>query len=206
MSKIIIDEKICLKHKMTLSEALIALAIRDTDAYSEIPNMINRQLLVEDTTEDWYKVTKQGSETLDKILKEASNDQSEERLRDLASEMRKLYPEGRMRDKKTGLPTSYYFKCNTPEIAKKLKTFFERYGNYSNEDVLDATKRYVASFQGNYQQKGFRLLKYFIFKDDVKLGPDGNYVEPLSPLLDFLENKEAADEEPLREDWLTKLV
>ena len=44
-----------------------------------------------------------------------------------------------------------------------------------------------------------------MFKDDVKQGPDGNYVEPLSPLLDFLENKE--EEEVINgEDWTTKLV
>ena len=202
--KITIDEKVCLKHKMTLQEALIALAIRNTDACEEIPNMLNREILVEDKTEDWYTITQHWSDVLDEIIADSSGDveRTDEELIELAKKMRELYPQGRMLDYRTGQPTSYYFRCNTTEIVKKLKTFFMRYGNYSDEDILDAEKRYVASYRGNYQQKGFRLIKYFIFKDDVKQGPDGNYVEPLSPLLDFLENKEGEEEEGItQEDW-----
>lgn len=206
--KIIIDEKVCAKHKMTLSEVLIALAIRNTDAYSDISNMLNREILVEDKTEDWYKVTQHWSDVLDEILADSSGtvEKSDEELLELAKKMRELYPQGRMLDRGTGQPTAYYFRCNTNEIVKKLKTFFMRYGNFSDEDILDAEKRYVASYRGNYQQKGFRLIKYFIFKDDVKQGPDGNYVEPLSPLLDFLENKESEEDVVNTEEWTSKMI
>lgn len=206
--KITIDEKVCAKHKMTLSEVLIALAIRNTDAYSDIPNMLNREILVEDKTEDWYKVTQHWSDVLDEILADSSGtvEKSDEELLELAKKMRELYPQGRMLDRRTGQPTAYYFRCNTNEIVKKLKTFFMRYGNFSDEDILDAEKRYVASYRGNYQQKGFRLIKYFIFKDDVKQGPDGNYVEPLSPLLDFLENKESEEDAVNTEEWTSKMI
>jgi hypothetical protein len=106
-----------------------------------------------------------------------------------------------------GQPTPYYFRCNNSEVVKKLKTFFARYGNYTNEEILNATRRYVNSFGGNYQQRGFRLLKYFIFKDDVKPGPDGQgHVESLSPLLDFLENREESEGESNNSDWTTKLI
>ena len=126
-------------------------------------------------------------------------------MKELAKTLRELYPEGRMIDRFTGKPTSYYFRCNQKEIEQKLKTFFFRYGNYTDEDIIDATKRYVASFNGNYQQKGFRQLKYFIWKDDPKQGPDGNYVESISPLLDFLENKESEEGVVVTnsDDWLT---
>ena len=203
--KITIDDKICLKHKMTFEEFLMALMFRQVKDPREITNnLLNREIIV--TQGGKHLVTQHWSEVIDEILADSQGgERTDEQLLELAKKMREAYPQGRMIDRKTGQPTSYYFRCNTGEVAKKLKTFFARYGNYSDEDILDAEKRYVASYRGNYQQKGFRLIKYFILKDDVKQGPDGNYVEPLSPLLDFLENKE--EEEVINgEDWTTKLV
>lgn len=205
MATLALEEKACLKHKLLLEEALVALMFRQvSNPKALVDNLLNREVLI--LKDGKYSVTQHWSKELDAILAESSKEQSEERLRNLAIEMRKLYPEGRMLDKRTGTLTTYYFKCNVSEVAKKLKTFFARYGDFSDEEILDATKRYVASYNGNYQTRGFRLIKYFIFKDDVKQGPDGNYVEPLSPLLDFLENKE---EEPAVVDnssWTTKLI
>ena len=203
--KITIDDKICLKHKMTFEEFLMALMFRQVKDPREITNnLLNREIVVAQGGR--HLVTQHWSEVIDEILADSQGgERTDEELLELAKKMREAYPQGRMIDRKTGQPTSYYFRCNTGEVAKKLKTFFARYGNYSDEDILDAEKRYVASYRGNYQQKGFRLIKYFILKDDVKQGPDGNYVEPLSPLLDFLENKE--EEEVINgEDWTTKLV
>ena len=203
--KITIDEKVCLKHKTTMQEFLISLAVRIGGFEKTIDNMVGREILVDD---NGYKITQHWSDVLDEIMADSSGtiEKSDEELLKLAKKMRELYPQGRMLDRRTGQPTAYYFRCNTTEIVKKLKTFFMRYGNFSDEDILDAEKRYVASYRGNYQQKGFRLIKYFIFKDDVKQGPDGNYVEPLSPLLDFLENKESEEEVVNNEDWTTKLI
>lgn len=203
--KITIDEKVCLKHKMTPQETLFALAIRSGDHKQDINNMVNREILVWDN--GYLKITQHWNDVLDEILADSSGnvEKSDKELKELATKMRELYPEGRMLDCRTGRPTPYYFRCNVPEIIKKLKTFFTRYGSqYSNEEILDATRRYVASYHGNYQQKGFRLIKYFILKDDVKQGPDGNYVESLSPLLDFLSNKESEEEgvETTSDDWL----
>ena len=200
--KITIDESVCLKHKMTLSECLLALALRSAKE-NDIHNMLNREILVRKSGH--YLVTQHWSDELDEILAESSStiEKTDEELLALAQKMRELYPQGRMIDMRTGKPTAYYFRCNNSEVIKKLKTFFARYGNYSDENILDATRRYVASFRGNYQQRGFRIIKYFIFKDDVKQGPDGNYVESLSPLLDFLDNKESEQEEDnTSDDWL----
>ena len=206
--KITIDGNICVKHKMTFLEALLTLAIRQGNIEDAIENMVNREIIVKDAGQ--LKVTQHWSDVLDEIIADSSGtvEKSDEELLELAKKMRELYPQGRMLDRRTGQPTAYYFRCNTTEIVKKLKTFFMRYGNFSDEDILDAEKRYIASYRGNYQQKGFRLIKYFIFKDDVKQGPDGNYVEPLSPLLDFLENKESEEEvdNTINGDILANLV
>ena len=205
--KLLIDEKACLKHKMTLQEFLIAYTVRNVDCYKEIPNMVKREILVEDKSEDWYKVTQHWSDVLDKILADSSGktEKTDEELLSLAQKMRDLYPRGKMKDR-YGRMTPYFYRCNNAEVVKKLKKFFTLFGSISDEDILDATRRYVASFQGNYA--GMRLIKYFILKDDVRPSEDGTgHVEQISDLATFLENKESEEEGDVNtDDWMSKLI
>ena len=200
--KITIDEKVCIKHEMTIQEVLIALIMRMGKVPDAMENMLNREILV-DTGE--YQVTQHWSDVLDEIISDSSGkvEKSDEELLELAQQMRELYPQGKMKDR-YGRLTPYYYRCNNSEVVKKLKKFFTIFGNVSDEDILDATKRYVASFQGNYT--GMRLIKYFILKDDVKPGEDGNHVEQISDLATFLENKESEEEEVNNDDWTTKVI
>ncbi len=200
--KITIDEKVCTKHKMTLVEALFALAIRASESpLGELFNMENREIIVKDRAV--YKVTQHWSDVLDEILSDSSGsvEKSDDELLKLAKQMRELYPQGKMKDR-YGRMTPYYYRCNNGEVVKKLKKFFTIFGSVSDEDILDATKRYVASFQGNYT--GMRLIKYFILKDDVKPSEDGTgHVEQISDLATFLENKESEEEVVINsDDWL----
>ena len=206
--KIVIDEKVCTKHKMTVPEVLMALALRCCEE-NTIENMLNREILVvkeEGLFEDAYKVTQRWSDVLDEILADSSGtvEKSDEELLELAKQMRELYPQGKMKDR-YGRMTPYYYRCNNSEVVKKLKKFFTIFGDISNEDILDATKRYVASFQGNYT--GMRLIKYFILKDDVKPSEDGTgHVEQISDLATFLENKESEEEEVNNNEWTSKMI
>ena len=199
--KITIDEKVCTKHKMTMGEVLMALAIRMSKNSSEdLQNMENREILIYKNNR--YLVTQHWSDVLDEVISDSSGkvEKSDEELLELAKQMRELYPQGKMKDR-YGRMTPYYYRCNNSEVVKKLKKFFTIFGNVPDEDILDATKRYVASFQGNYT--GMRLIKYFILKDDVKPGEDGNHVEQISDLATFLENKESGEEEVNNDDsWL----
>ena len=205
--KITVDAKACFKHKMTLGEVFLALAVRSANNLKEVlDNAVKREIFI--IKDKNIMITQHWNGVLDEILADSGSNQDEDRLKNLAKTLRELYPEGRMIDRFTGKPTSYYFRCNQKEVEQKLKTFFFRYGDYSDEDIIDATKRYVASFNGNYQQRGFRQLKYFIWKDDTKQGLDGNYVDSISPLLDFLENKESEEGVVVTnsDEWMTKLV
>lgn len=198
--KITIDEKVCLKHKMTIQEVLLALAFRMANSDIVIDNMLNREILVDKGD---YLVTQHWSDVLDEILSDSSGsiEKSDEEIIELAKQMRELYPQGKMKDR-YGRMTPYYYRCNNSEVVKKLKKFFTIFGNVSNEDILDATRRYVASFQGNYT--GMRLIKYFILKDDVRPSEDGTgHVEQISDLATFLENKESEGEGVNNDDsWL----
>ena len=202
--KVTIDEKVCLKHKMTVPEVLMALAVRSGIDGNQIHNMLNREILVEEQANSWYMVTQHWSDVLDEIICDSSQlcEKSDAELLGLANKMREVYPQGKMKDR-FGRETPYYYRCNKSEVAKALKRFFTQYGSdYSDEDIIDATKRYVASFRGNYL--GMRLAKYFIMKNPVKQGEDGNYVEQVSDLLTFLENKEESMEVGVNnsDDWL----
>lgn len=203
--KITIDEKVCLKHKMTVPEVLTALAIRSSEHTDDLlENMENREIIVYVEKDNNYLVTQHWSEVLDEILCDSSEEcvKSDIELLELAKKMREAYPQGKMKDR-FGRETPYYYRCNNSEIVKKLKKFFTLFGNYSDEEIVDATKRYVAACHGDYNGK-LRLIKYFILKDAVKETEDGNHVEQVSDLLTFLENKESEGGVKVNtsDDWL----
>lgn len=200
--KLIIDEALCSKHKMTITEVLLALAVRSSEnLQGELLNMQNREILVND--KGIYKVTQHWSDVLDELLSDSSgaSEKTDEQLIMLAKQMREIFPQRKMLDR-LGRPTPYYYRCNTSEVVRKLKKFFTIFGNIPDSDIIDATKRYVASFQGDYT--GMRLIKYFILKDDVKPSEDGTgHVEQISDLATFLENKDSEEEEVINGDsWL----
>ena len=193
---------------MTVPEVLLALAIRAQGSIDVLENMVNREILVRPNEKAplvTYLVTQHWSDVLDEIIADSSGkiEKSDEELIQLAQKMRELYPQGKMKDR-FGRATPYYYRCNNAEVVKKLKKFFTVFGDVPDDDILDATKRYVASFRGNYT--GMRLIKYFILKDDVRPSEDGTgHVEQISDLATFLENKESEGEEGVTnsDDWLT---
>jgi hypothetical protein len=190
--KITVDEKVCLRHKLTLAETLLALAFRET-TIDDIQNMLNRDIVVHKN--DQYVLAKNWNDILDEILCESSDSiDDEERLLNLAKKMRECFPEGRMPG------TAYYYRCNNREVVLKLKKFFTQYGNYPDDKIIDATKRFVASFQGNYRY--LPLIKYFISKNKLIMDEDGqNHVSEVSELASYLENN-TDKEQTSNDDWL----
>ena len=197
--KITIDEKKCLKYKLTFKEFLAALTIKNLkDPKSVIDTLVNRDVL--DIKDDKYVVTDKWSETLDKILTESGGtEKTDEEFIEMAKKMRELYPEGKMPG------TTYFYRCNNKEVANKLKRFFIQYGNkYTEQDILDATQRFVAAFKGNY--KYLPLLKYFISKQKSVEDEDGvSHNIEYSPLADYLENPDS-NESGYNDDWDSEVV
>lgn len=102
---------------------------------------------------------------------------SGEELTALATKLKEIYPKGKKSN------TQIYWAEGVALIEARLKLFFKKFGYHKPEEIIDATQRYVDSFNGNYSY--MRVLKYFIFKD-VK-GAEG--VEKSSELLSYIENK-----------------
>lgn len=102
----------------------------------------------------------------------------------LANKLREIFPKGN----KAG--TNYNWRGSTAEIARKLKNLVVKYGcRFTDEEAIEATKAYVASFNGDY--KYMKLLKYFLLKTPRNNNGD---VEIESDFMTYLENKGAAEE------------
>ena len=177
--KITLDEKTCLKNKLTLQEALIATAVSMGNYKNIFDNMINRHVLGimgQSVDSNW-------KDTIKNLI-----DSEDARFETLATKVQECFPKQKMMYA-NGTASPFYFRCNKTEIKNKLKKFLTIYGEVSDEDILDATKRYVASYAPK-GYRGMRLAKYFIIKDDRKLSADDEvHVEQLSDLATFLENK-----------------
>ena len=190
--KITIDEKVCTKHKMTVQEVLIALAIRMGNFEDNYQNLYSREIAV---PQNGICITQHWSDVLDEIICDSGGNIDDDRLLKLAEEIQKCYPQGFKRDERTG--TKYYHKSNKVAIKQALKRFITNWGDASDEDIIDATKRYVASFRGNYNPP-FQMANYFVCKDNRNKGG-----ELQSSLATFLENKESEEEEVTNDDsWL----
>lgn len=177
--KITLDEKTCLKNKLTLQEALIATAVSMGNYKSVFDNMINRHVLgiMGQSVDSKWK------DTIKNLI-----DTEDERFEALATKVQECFPKQKMMYA-NGTASPFYFRCNKTEIKNKLKKFLTIYGEVADEDIIDATKRYVASYAPK-GYRGMRLAKYFIMKDDRKLMADDEiHVEEISDLATFLENK-----------------
>lgn len=113
-------------------------------------------------------------------------DSDEDRYDKLARKMQELFPEG----KKPG--TKLMWRDSQAIIAKKLKTVVKKYGaKFTDEQAIEATKKYVESFNGDYQF--MQVLKYFISKRNQITG------EETSQFLSYLEN--AGQEDVNNDSW-----
>lgn len=192
-----ITNEACIKHEMSFAEgvALITIATSSDKDYQKLieKGLISACNSTIQNLNKKYNVSTKGREKVLELLADSQKEilTREEAIAKLADQLKEIYPKGKMAG------TSYYYRCNKTDIIRKLKSFFRRYGNYTDEQVLDATKRYVDSFNGNYAY--LRLLKYFIWKDEVK---DGETIST-SQLADWIENEGQINS--TNNDWTMEL-
>lgn len=193
----------CEKNNISFDEVILLFSIHNNinlnleNAYNEL---IKKGLITAKRDnlfqQDGWRVTKKGNEILDSVIIDSGKKQeSEDRLQYLATKLKEVFPKG----KKDG--TNYYWADGVALIVRRLKLFFKKYGYaeaYSDEQIIQATSKYVEGFNGNYTY--MRLLKYFIFKE--KVGAAGE-IEGDSELINYIEN--AGQEESLRNDWTSTI-
>ena len=192
--KYIIDESVCKKHNLALTDTLCLLFLKSCGGeFSEVLERLKKEekiaspLLEFAETADNLSVTPRWNDELCEILLESDNSiPSEDRIINLVTQMRELFPKGMKINNSA-------WRGNIRELKLRMQKFFKMYGDYSDEDILKATKSYVESFNGDYTF--MRILKYFILKSEVKQHQNENgeiisQVEDISILANILDNPE----------------
>lgn len=196
--KLIIDSEVCKSKGLTLEEFIVLyLNSKNIDINKTINSIIEKKVAGKDLFNPNAVVLSSNSrKLLEEIILDSDKTvaKNNTRLENLAERLRELYPEG----KKQG--TQYYWRDSNSVIVKKLKALVKKYGDcFTDEQAINATKKYVESFNGNYQF--MQLLKYFISKNVVK----GGEVEETSQLLSYIENAGQEDKQQMTIDWETEL-
>ena len=199
MTTICLNKKAAQQNGITIDEALLMLVIHNkADLEIAEKALIQKGLITAERNELFqqtgWRLTNKGNEMLDSVIMDSDKEQEpQDRLIQLATKLKEIFPKG----KKEG--TNYYWTEGVVLIVRRLKLFFKKYGNkFTDEQIIQAAEKYVQGFNGSYRY--MRLLKYFIFKEEV--GANGE-VEGGSELINYIEN--AGQEENLRDDWTSSL-
>lgn len=195
--KYTIDTTILQKNNITLEEFLwLFLNRKDVNINQLTNSLVNKGIADKSILDSAKLVLSDKSTTLISsvlIDSDKSVENKDREFEELAKEMQELYPKGR----KSG--TTYYWRGSLIEITKKLKTLVVKYNiELNKEKILEATKSYVQSFNGDYTK--MRLLKYFILK--TERDADGN-IKITSDLMTLIEN---SGQEDTDNDWTTRTI
>lgn len=193
--KYIIDENICKKHDLAVEELFCILACKScNNLYTLIEKMKEQEKLSKETPSP-YPTLHWDQEVCSVLLESDDAIPKKDDCKELAEALRELFPRGI----KVG---NSAWRGNVREITLRLQKFFKLYGNrWSNDEIVDATKRYVDHFNGDFTY--MRILKYFIMKSDRVTGEDGTtHIEDISELATWLENQDMETDV----DWTTSLV
>lgn len=196
--KYTIDTEVLAREGIELDEALYLLSLykkKNIDAGTIERLKRKDKILVPDDMPN--KLTSRGVSLIETIIAKSKlhiSSSDMERYRTLADKIRDLYPKGL----KPG--TNYQWRDSTAIIADRLIKLVAKYNiEFTDEEAVDATKRYIESFNGNY--KYMQILKYFISKQKpVENAP----AEQNSQFLSFLQNKESGMTNS--DDWTLNLV
>jgi len=183
--KISIDETVCSNFDVGLEEVLVGLLVKlGIDHHKLMQNLYSKGYVI-DSPDGNYRLSEYFDDRLTHILLNSDKEvPSDERCENLVIQLRALYPKGNS-------SSGYPWRGNLRDLTKRMKKFFKLYGNYSDEEIVDATQRYISHFNGDYTF--MRILKYFIIKSE-----NG---EELSDLATWLEN----DTEVNNDDWLNEV-
>ena len=195
--KIEVNDTICKKYNISIEEVLVLIGLKFSS--QEIFQKLNKERYLLDlgssifNEEVKYRLSRKANEIISYILAESTEAVAKRttNIEELADKLRDIYPNGKI------VNSNYYYRCNRQDIINKLKTFFKMYGTkYTDEQIINATQKYINSFNGNYTY--LKLLKYFIWKDERLKGES---VQSL--LADFIENE--SSEDTTSSDWTVEL-
>jgi hypothetical protein len=191
-----IDTNVCQHSELSFTEVLMLMIIKTGEDCNKVfESLIKKEAIVKKDGKTY--LTFHYNDVLSDILLTSDKDvPRDSHILYLAEKMIELFPRG----KKPG--TNTYWRSNKKDISLRLKKFFKLYGNkYTQEQILDATKAYIDSFNGNYQY--MKVLKYFIWKVAKRVDSEGNgFIEEVSDLATYMDNK---GQESINTNWMNEL-
>lgn len=192
--KIIIDEEVLKKSNLSIEEFMILYLNYKNFNIEEInSSLINKNIAFKDVIDNRKLVLSTNSkDILSKIITNSNPKikESSDRYKKLAEDLMAIFPEG----KKAG--TTYYWRGSITVIAERLKKLIaQKNVEFTDEQAINAAKRYVQSFNGNY--KYMSILMYFIYKNK------NSEKEFDSQLLSYIENEAQSDD---NYEWTGELV
>lgn len=196
-----LNDKVIAASDVSLGEALLIIAIQNGVNFQEAEKSLKAKGFISVAYDPnthlpiGHFVTNRGRDAINTVIlnsdKNVGTPEVVKRIEALVPQMQAIYPEGKNFN-------GQYWRGNKTDIKKKLQTFFKKYGNeFTDEQILAATREYVSGFNGDY--KFMRLLQYFIWKEETK---DGTKVS-ISELANYIEN--AGQEGDLTDNWTTTL-
>jgi hypothetical protein len=199
--KFYIDTDECAKLNLPVSTALYlaALYYKECINRNTFEESLSRGLVNFSGYDKFYEpmkvtITQQGVDFVESIFLNSEfkpKEKEVDRFEGLATKLRELFPKG----KKPG--TSIMWRGSNYEIVKKLKTLIKKTGaEFTDEQAIEATKKYIESFNGNYAY--MQVLPYFILKQV----PVNGVYEEKSQLLSYIEN---AGQEDVDNNWTSEL-
>lgn len=173
------DEHLCKKHGLNLQEALFVLFLRagQKQRNSVEEDLVQKGILI--NLDGNFFITPKGTKLAEALILDVSKDINDDEITELAKQLKSLFPKG----KKDG---KWYWADGIVLIVKRLKLFYKKYGYYSPETIVQATQSYLKDYEND--DKGRKLLKYFICKDKVVDDDEGKHIEFTSDLLNYIEN------------------
>jgi len=128
----------------------------------------------------------------------------------IAETLKSMWPKGsRTFNDRSGCKVSFPWTDGVTIIEKRINSFLQKYdpdGKFTEEEFIDAARRYLNDKDDGRERYGMESLKYFIWKNEK--GVDGD-VEYKSSLLRYLEDKELGKEKKEEQqgfDLLDKFV
>lgn len=187
--KLTINEKLCGKYGLTVSQVLLMLSVCKKDLGDTLAVLLRKGIILKQGSE--YTLSPLWKDTLDKVLDSSAGLEGDDWYKSLAAEFAKAFPQGKMPN------TAYYYRCNTSELVNKFKKFFLTHSEYKPSDeirerIIEAARRYNREM--DYNPRYRTLAKYFISKMKPVMDEDGIvHNEEVSQLASYLENEESPD-------------
>ena len=150
-----------LKHYgLNLADFLYLLLVNECNKSYDCVSGVKDRLILKGLLKKTETLTVDCEDIINEILKESELIVKERNIDDLVVKLQELWPAG-YKDNK------YRWKSNKTDVKKKLYKFFKEYGeDFTDDQILEAAKRYVKQFDETGNRRFQKLLKYFIMKED----------------------------------------